>query len=236
MRGGLGPCYQHGRLTRDHTQLVASHHGGQLKSKGKKIGGVNQDTAKRVLKDPGVAQLLTWMPKFTRQNGDALTLYLWTGCRGTEIMAIAAEEVTDEANGLWWTIPKAKTKNARIDDAGDLRVPLIGRAATIVRRCKELHPTGYLFPSKGRYGFVEQKSVSVAVYMHQPYSNTYPEWVRPRLPVTHWTPHDLRRTVRTKLASLGCPSDIAEAVIGTSKRGSREFTTCISMIRSVATG
>ena len=29
-----------------------------------------------------------------------------------------------------------------------------------------------------------------------------------------WTPHDLRRTGRTLLASLGCPAEIAEAILG----------------------
>ncbi|SDR42477.1 hypothetical protein SAMN05445850_3813 [Paraburkholderia tuberum] len=36
----------------------------------------------------------------------------------------------------------------------------------------------------------------------------------PRLPVTHWSAHDLRRATRTLLATLGCPNDIAEAVLG----------------------
>jgi integrase len=34
-----------------------------------------------------------------------------------------------------------------------------------------------------------------------------------------WNPHDLRRTVRTGLSKLGCPSDVAEAVLGHSKKG-----------------
>lgn len=32
--------------------------------------------------------------------------------------------------------------------------------------------------------------------------------------VTHWSPHDLRRTVRTILASLGCPRDVGEVMLG----------------------
>lgn len=34
-----------------------------------------------------------------------------------------------------------------------------------------------------------------------------------------WNPHDLRRTVRTSLSRLGCPTDIAEAILGHSKKG-----------------
>jgi len=29
-----------------------------------------------------------------------------------------------------------------------------------------------------------------------------------------WAPHDLRRTARTLLSSLGCPSDVGEAILG----------------------
>jgi integrase len=29
-----------------------------------------------------------------------------------------------------------------------------------------------------------------------------------------WTPHDLRRTVRTGVARLGCPRPVAEAILG----------------------
>lgn len=32
--------------------------------------------------------------------------------------------------------------------------------------------------------------------------------------VTHWSPHDLRRTGRTLLASLGCPNEIGESILG----------------------
>lgn len=34
-----------------------------------------------------------------------------------------------------------------------------------------------------------------------------------------WNPHDLRRTVRTGLSRLGCQSDVAEAILGHSKKG-----------------
>ena len=32
--------------------------------------------------------------------------------------------------------------------------------------------------------------------------------------MSHWAPHDLRRTLRTMLAALGCPHDVAESVLG----------------------
>ena len=47
-----------------------------------------------------------------------------------------------------------------------------------------------------------------------PYSETRPELVRSRLPVTRWSPHDLRRTSRTLLAAMGCPTEVAESILG----------------------
>ncbi|WP_332112440.1 tyrosine-type recombinase/integrase [Vibrio parahaemolyticus] len=39
------------------------------------------------------------------------------------------------------------------------------------------------------------------------------------LSIPQWTAHDLRRTVRTELARLGCPTSVAEAVLGHSPKG-----------------
>jgi integrase len=92
-------------------------------------------------------------------------------------------------------------------------VPLIGRAEKIVRRRLATHGKGFLFPSE-KGGPVDQKISGVAVWMHMPYSKTRPTLQRPRLTVTHWAPHDLRRTARTLLASLGVRSEVAEACLG----------------------
>lgn len=40
-------------------------------------------------------------------------MYLWTCTRGAEIGSIKTEEVSEEADGLWWTVPKEKTKNVK---------------------------------------------------------------------------------------------------------------------------
>lgn len=221
LRAELGAAWTHaldaGRLpdtTPNHWRTIMR---GKLKSKGKTVKGEVIGTSKRVLKAAEVAELIRWLPNFSRIVCDILTLYLWTGARGGEIVAMEAHEITDEADGIWWTVPKEKTKNSRHEDAGDLRVPLVGRAADIVRRLLAVNPKGYLFKSRSsraKVGHVQQKVIGVAVWYHMPYSTTRPEVVRPRLPVTHWAPHDLRRTTRTMLTSLGCPRDVAEAVIG----------------------
>lgn len=187
---------------------------GKLKSAGKKIQG-QRITAKRALNEEELGKLIRWLPNFTRLVDDVLTLYLWTGTRGSEICAMEAKEVKEEAGVLWWTIPVGKTKNARHAGATDLRVPLVGRARSVVLRLLDLHPSGHLFPARGAaHSHVEQKTIQTAVHFHQPYSKTRPECIRPRLPVTHFAPHDLRRSIRTLLSSMGCPREIAEAVLG----------------------
>lgn len=188
---------------------------GKIRSKGKKIAGQKIGVTKRVLSGEEVGQLIRWLPNFTAIVEDVLTLYLWTGTRGGEICGMRGDEIAREADGLlWWTIPKARTKSARHPLATDLRVPLFGRALDVAQRRKERYGAGVLFPARGLPRAIEQKTVQVAVYYHQPYSETRPDYVRPRLPVSHWGPHDLRRTARTLLASLGCPDVVGEAILG----------------------
>lgn len=187
---------------------------GKLKSRGRTVDGKARGTAKRALSPAEAGKLINWFQNFSRVQADVLVLYLWTLCRGSEIVAMHAAEITEEDSGTWWTIPKAKTKNAHIEDAGDLRVPLVGRAREVVRRRLKTYPGGYLFPSHTDLGHVEQKAIGYGVWLCQPYCKVRPELARARLEVTHWTPHDLRRTGRTALAALGCPDDLAEAVLG----------------------
>jgi integrase len=59
-----------------------------------------------------------------------------------------------------------------------------------------------VFPSVGRSGHMGQVSTSVAVDRAG------------HVGLPHWAPHDLRRTARTMLARLGCPNEVAEAILG----------------------
>lgn len=187
---------------------------GKLVSKGKKVAGAAVGAGKRVLSNAEAGALVRWLPNHTRDMEDILTLYLWTCCRGAEIVAMERAEIGEEADGLWWTIPKAKLKMRRNPMTTDLRVPLIGRAEVIVRRRLAACTGQWLFPSHGRSGHIEQKAVGVAVWAHRPASKAHPEWQRPRFELDNWAPHDLRRTGRTMLAALGCPEEVAEAILG----------------------
>jgi integrase len=107
-------------------------------------------------------------------------------------------------------------KIRHVELAHDLRVPLFGRAEQIVRRLLA-NEGPWLFPSIGRDGVLKgqtQAYMQTKVHHLQPYSKTKPEHKRARLTVTHWSPHDLRRTGRTILASMGCPHEVGEAILG----------------------
>ncbi len=79
--------------------------------------------SKRVLSPEEAGTVIRWLPNFSQNVNDMLTIYLWTAVRGAEIEKMEGREVAEEVTGLWWTIPKQKTKNAHRDDAGDHRVP-----------------------------------------------------------------------------------------------------------------
>lgn len=189
---------------------------GKLKSRGKIMAGEHVGPRRRVLRLDEVRELLAWAVEHMHELGrDVLTLYLWTGARGGEILAMRPEHVTREASGWWWTVPARLTKNAGHPFAVDLRVPLLGRAQAVVRRRLEsVGESGALFEStRGRP--YTQHDFSTYIYDLQPYSVKSRERPgRPVLPVTDWSPHSLRRTVRTQLAALGCPREVAEAVLG----------------------
>lgn len=217
LRGELGAAWDYaldaGRIPDTSPNWWRLVMRGRLRSKGRTRAGESIGAAKRVLTEAEVGMLLLWLPNFSTLVADVLVLYLWTGTRGNEIVSMEAKEITQEADGWWWTIPKAKTKNARHELATDLRVPLVGRALAIVRRRMELSK-GYLFATRSKTGYTHQATIGSQVYNHMPYANVHPDRETPSLTVTHWSPHDLRRTTRTLLASMGCPDSVAEAVLG----------------------
>ncbi len=193
-----------------------------LRSKGQVRQGVPKGVTKRVLKEQELRVLFTRdMQRFSTQVQDFLTLHIWTCARGGEICSMRAEDLEEVSGVLWWTISKERSKLRHHEDAAPTRVPLVGRARAVVERLRS-ETADWLFPSKTRKGertYVKQPYMQSKVHYVQPYSGSRPDHVRKRLEVTHWSPHDLRRTGRTMLASMGCPEEVAEAILGHVKPG-----------------
>ena len=189
---------------------------GKLRSKGAMRDGKRKGTAKRTLSEAELKTLLEVdLKRFSQQVRDFLMIQLWTCTRGAEIVQMRHDQIADEKDGVWWTVPKEFTKGRNNPNATDLRVPLDGRALEIVQRLRL--QKGLLFPSVSRQGVIgpqKQTYMQSKVNYLQPYCKQKPEHVRERLTVTHWSPHDLRRTGRTMLAQLGCPREVAESILG----------------------
>lgn len=202
-----------GRLDAEVPNWWRQVHRGGLPSKGREVRG-QRVKAKRVLSADELRILIPFIPNFSRDVSDVLILYLWTCCRGAEIVGMRRSEIREEGGVLWWTVPAERLKTRNHATAHDLRVPLLGRAETVVRRRLAAVPGEFLFPSPTDRVHIRQNAVPLAVWAHRPTTTEYPDWRRPRLEIADWTPHDLRRTGRTLLAELGCPNEIAEAILG----------------------
>jgi integrase len=192
----------------------------KFRSKGAMRDGKRKGTGKRVLSLPELSTLLREdLALFSQQVSNFLELQLLTCTRGAEICQMQRRQITQERDGWWWTISKADMKGRHVEDAFDLRVPLVGRALEIVMGLMASVPAEipWLFWSRSRKGVIQgqtQAYMQSKVHYMQPYSRSRPDHVRRRLQVSHWSPHDLRRTGRTQLAAMGCPHEVGEAILG----------------------
>lgn len=145
----------------------------------------------------------------------ALKLVLVTGQRPGEVAGMHAGEI----NGRWWTIPASRRGKTDTDQTvflTDAALRIIAEAKEerdrLSRRRKE-PPSGHVFeawPGKP----VNNAALARAVERRR-------EALGNRDAETwgHWTPHDLRRSMRTGLSACKVRPDIAELTIGHTKRG-----------------
>jgi len=221
LRSLLGSAWDYaldsGRLTGDTPNWWRQVQRGRLKSKGKIIGGEHQGQTRRVLNPEEIARLLAWLPNMHVCGRDLVLMHLWTATRGAEILSMQPEHITQTGQQWWWTVPKSLTKNANVAQAVDLRVPLFGQALAVVqRRMASIGSSGLMWEDTKGKAYC-QHDFSTYIYNLQPYSPKVTERQSTGglvLPVTHWTPHNLRRTASTMLSSLGCIKEYREAILG----------------------
>lgn len=158
---------------------------------------------KRVLSDPELTKFLHWLPgsAFTPTQKNVIRFTLWTACRTGEVCEAKLDDVDLDA-GVWH-LHDTKTEIERY-------VQLPEQAISYLVQLK-LTTGDYLFPSQKTLLPIQQKSMTEQAW-HLRKSNRM-------LDIKHWTPHDLRRTVRTGLSRLGCRSEVAEAILGHSRSG-----------------
>lgn len=127
---------------------------------------------------------------------DIFRLILLTAQRPGEVYAMEKKEINLQEK--IWTIPyyKTKTKTEHV-------VPLNKQALTIIESRINFDEK-FLFPSKSRSGHISNTSKSRTRLIEN-------------MDIPAWTAHDLRRTARTLMSSIGVKVDIAERILNHSR-------------------
>lgn len=176
----------------------------------RKRGAETRET--RVLSDDEIRQF--WrrsvLPPITRRVGLALRLALLTGCRSGEVAGISRKEISDiDIPGkASWLIPADRSKNGRTHF-----VPLSETARAVVLSALELiaDDAEYLFPSPVEHGGpITSHALTTAMRrMAAKIDGTAKKTWDTDPP----SPHDLRRTVATRLSQLGVPAEDVSAIL-----------------------
>lgn len=132
----------------------------------------------------------------TRQ---AIRLILVTGQRPGEV--VAAEWSEMERVGGWWSIPAEKSKN-RLPH----RVPLTSAALELLTSLPET--SNFLFPSPRKGRHVPTQALAHAMFK-----------MRSGLSIERVTPHDLRRTAASHMASAGASRIVISKILNHAEPG-----------------
>ncbi|MEL4870874.1 tyrosine-type recombinase/integrase [Enterobacter kobei] len=157
----------------------------------------------RVLSEDELAKFLKWLPgsAYTPTIKNVLRLTLWTGCRTGEVCNMAWKDVDLEKGTIH--LRETKTEIERYVQLSDQAIDFL--------KVLRLTSDKYLFPSQATKKPIQQKYLTENSWRLRESGQM--------LDMPHWTPHDLRRTVRTGLSRLQCPNEVAEAVLGHTRGG-----------------
>lgn len=161
---------------------------------------------KRILSDDELTLFMNWLPTapFSQNVRDCLFLALYTGCRTGELVKAAWKDIN----------LKDGTYNLTDTKTGvDRTVQLSTKAVELLARRKDNNST-FVFPSNRGNKHIQQKAIVIALCHER--NGVLP---KDTLKIDNWSAHDLRRTTRSGLSRLRCPSNIAEAILGHSKKG-----------------
>lgn len=145
----------------------------------------------------------------------ALKMVLLTGQRPGEVAGMHEREI----DGRGWTIPaerRGKTETAHTVHLTDAAVEIIKAAKDEIGRLQERRRApwaGFIFEAWPGRPVTNAALCRAVDRQHEALgAKEVPPWGR-------WTPHDLRRTMRTGLSACRVRPDIAELTIGHTKRG-----------------
>jgi integrase len=136
--------------------------------------------------------------------GRVIMLVLVTGQRPGEVTGMRWSEM----DGSWWTIPKERArKNER-----ENRVYLTYLARLLLP--SRVAGEDFVFPAQGR-----GRGMGASGGMRPGTASRFISVDNNYFLLTRWTPHDLRRTMATELARLGCPDEVIDEVLNHKKKG-----------------
>lgn len=145
----------------------------------------------RVLTEAEIAAVWAASHQLPAPYGQMYRMFLLTGQRRSEVATMRWSEVTDDL----WLIPREKVKKDRPHS-----VPLSATAAATLASLPRYGPDGFVFSTTGGKS-ASSNFAKVKAEMDR-LSGT-----------SGWTIHDIRRTVRSKLAELGVPEVVARKVV-----------------------
>jgi integrase len=158
----------------------------------KKFRGL-EPPRERVLSRDETRSLWQALDRITEPGRSYVRVLMLTGCRREEARAMRWDEL--DLDAALWTLPISRNKGGRAHE-----IPLTAPVVAILRERERQRLLGpYVFSLDGKRPMA----------VHQ---------IKARLDeesgIAEWRLHDLRRTLRTGLAELGIPYEIAERVIG----------------------
>ncbi|WP_028490923.1 site-specific integrase [Thioalkalivibrio sp. ALJ15] len=169
----------------------------------------------RILDDAEIQAFWNSSTDMHRLTNLALRLILVTGQRPGEVAGMR----WDEIDGALWTIPpsrRGKTETSHTVPLSDMALDILEQARVELERLagrRKKKPTGHVFEARpGAPITTPALGRAVARFRAKLGNKNAETW-------GHWTPHDLRRTCRTRLAAEGIPEPVAEAVIGHVRQG-----------------
>jgi integrase len=152
----------------------------------------------RILTDSELAQV--WKAATDYPGGPFIRMLILTGARRGEVARMTWDEV-DLDTGLW-TLLGSRTKPEEPDEK-----PLAGMAVDLLKSLPRFTAGPYVFTSSAGLRPIQAFSA-------------YKREINERVPgLGDWRFHDLRRTTRTGLGTIGVSPFIAELVIGHQLKG-----------------
>ena len=145
----------------------------------------------RTLSNPEMRAIYIATRQLSGSLGHKVRMLFHTAARLGEVADMKRSEIIGDT----WVIPGARTKNGR-----DHHVPLTSAALADLRSLPDNGPDAFIFSTTaGKRPSSDYTKLKAKL---QDLSGT-----------KGWNFHDIRRTVRTKLAELGVPEEVAERVL-----------------------